>query len=71
MLNVDGRITEAFDPRRAGFSLGLPASFADLSIPVADLLAGYQIERHIRRERDERTNLLKKEVTLSPEVVQL
>ena len=32
-----------------------------------DLLSAYQIERHIRRERDERPNRLKKEVTLSPE----
>ncbi len=71
MLLTDGRITAAFDPRRAGFALGLPASLADLSAAVTDLLAGYQIERHIRRERDERTNRLKKEVTLSPEFVQL
>ena len=71
MLSADGRITEAFDPRRAGFTLGLPPQFVDLSPSVADLLAEYQIERHIRRERDERTNRLKKEVTLSPEFVQL
>jgi type III restriction enzyme len=32
-----------------------------------DLLAGYQIERHIRRDKDEGMNRLKKEVTLSPE----
>lgn len=32
-----------------------------------DLLAGYQIERHIRRDRDEGVNRLKKEVTLTPE----
>ena len=34
---------------------------------MIDLLSSYQIERHIRRERDEGTNRLKKEVTLSPE----
>jgi len=32
-----------------------------------DLLASYQIERHIRKERDEGVNRLKKEVVLSPE----
>ena len=32
-----------------------------------DLLASYQIERHIRKEKDEGTNRLKKEVALSPE----
>ena len=34
---------------------------------VVDLLSSYQIERHIRKERDEGVNRLKKEVTLSPE----
>ena len=34
---------------------------------MIDLLSSYQIERHIRRERDEGPNRLKKEVTLSPE----
>jgi len=34
---------------------------------VVDLLSSYQIERHIRKERDEGVNHLKKEVTLSPE----
>ena len=32
---------------------------------MVDLLASYQIERHIRKERDERKNRLKKEVTLT------
>ena len=39
----------------------------NLAPAVVDLLASYQIERHIRKERDEGTNRLKKEVTLSPE----
>ena len=34
---------------------------------VIDVLSSYQIERHIRRERDDGPNRLKKDVTLSPE----
>ena len=39
----------------------------DLGPAVIDLLASYQIERHIRNDKDEGPNRLKKEVTLSPE----
>ena len=67
MLDPDGRIQPAFDPKRKNFTLELPEAHLDLAPAVVDLLAAYQIERHIRRERDEGTNRLKKEVTLSPE----
>lgn len=67
MLDGDGRIQAAFDPKRTGFALSLPPEHTDLVPAVIDLLSSYQIERHIRRERDERTNHLKKEVQLSPE----
>jgi type III restriction enzyme len=67
MLNADGRIQAAFDPKRKDFTLNLPEAQRDLAPAVVDLLAAYQIERHIRRDRDEGTNRLKKEVTLSLE----
>ena len=67
MLDADGRIQAAFDPKRKGFKLDLPEAHRDLAPAVIDLLSAYQIERHIRRDRDERTNRLKKEVILSPE----
>lgn len=67
MLDADGRIQPAFDPKRADFKLDLPEVHRDLAPAVVDLLAAYQIERHIRRDRDEGVNRLKKEVTLSPE----
>ena len=38
---------------------------------MVDLLASYQIERHIRKDKDEGPNRLKKEVTLSPEFTAL
>jgi type III restriction enzyme len=67
MLDSDGRIQAAFDPKRADFKLELPESQRDITPAVVDLLASYQIERHIRKARDERINRLKKEVTLTPE----
>ena len=67
MLDAEGRIQPAFDPKRPDFKLELPEAQRELAPAVVDLLSAYQIERHIRRERDERPNRLKKEVTLSPE----
>ena len=67
MLDADGRIQAAFDPKRKDFKLELPKEHHELVPAVIDLLAAYQIERHIRKDQDERVNRLKKEVTLSPE----
>lgn len=44
-----------------------PDAVKDIAPAVIDLLSSYQIERHIRRERDDGANRLKKEVLLSPE----
>jgi type III restriction enzyme len=67
MLDGDGRIQAAFDPKKPGFKIDLPEGQADLAPAVIDLLASYQIERLIRRDKDEGPNRLKKEVQLSPE----
>jgi len=67
ILDAAGRIQPAFDPKRKDFKLELPATHSDLAPAIIDVLAAYQIERHIRRERDDGPNKLKKEVTLSPE----
>lgn len=67
MLDADGRIQPGFDPKRKDFKLELPEAQRDLVPAVVDLLAAYQIERHVRRDRDEGVNRLKKEVMLTPE----
>ena len=67
MLGADGRIGAAFDPKKPSFTLTLPAGLEDLKAAVIDVLASHQIERHVRRERDERTNKLRKEVIATPE----
>jgi type III restriction enzyme len=67
MLAADGRIQPAFDPKRKDFRIDLPEAYRDLAPAVVQLLSSYQIERHIRRDRDEGVNRLRKEVLLSPE----
>lgn len=71
ILDAEGRIQPAFDPKRKDFKLELPDAHRDLAPVVIDLLSSYQIERHIRRGRDDGPNRLKKEVTLSPEFLAL
>jgi len=67
MLDTEGRIQPAFDPKRPDFKIELPEPHRDLAPAVIDLLASYQIERHIRKDKDEGPNRLRKEVQLSPE----
>ncbi len=67
MLDREGRLQPAFDPKAKGFKLQLPDGLRPLTTAVVDLLSSYQIERHIRRERDDGPNRLKKELVLSPE----
>ena len=67
LLDGEGRIQPAFAPKSAGFKLELPATYADLSPAVIDLLSSYQIERHIRKAKDEGPNRQNKQVALTPE----
>ncbi len=67
LLDPDGRIQPAFDPKQPGFSVVLSPEHQELAPAVIDLLSAYQIERHIRRASDERPNRLRRAVTLTPE----
>lgn len=67
MLDSEGRIQSAFDPQKPRFKIDLPEGYGDLAPAVIDLLTSYQIERHIRKDKDEGLNRLRKEVQLSPE----
>jgi type III restriction enzyme len=71
MLEGDGRIGRSFDPRAKGFSLRFPEELTPLQPAVVDLLSSFRIEKHVRRERDEGVNHLKKEITLGPEFREL
>lgn len=67
MLAADGKIQPKFDPKKDGFTLNLPEPHKALESQVIDLLSNYQIERHVRDNRKEGPNKLKKAVQLSPE----
>ena len=67
MLDAAGRIQPTFDPKRPDFKLELPEDHRDITAAVVDLLAAHQIERHIRKDKDEGVNRLRKEVTFSAE----
>ena len=67
MLDTDGRIQPSFDPKRKDFKLDLPAELQNLIPSVTDLLASYQMERHIRKEKDIRVSRLIKDLNLDPE----
>jgi type III restriction enzyme len=62
ILEADGRITAAFDPKKAGFTLIMPAGLEDLAAAVIDVLSGHQIQRHIRRDKDEGLNKANKQI---------
>jgi type III restriction enzyme len=67
ILDDLGRIQPMFDPTAPGFELEMPRGYEDLGPAVTDLLASYQLERHVKRARDERKNHLKKAVVLDLE----
>jgi restriction endonuclease len=63
-ISFEENIAVVLDSRRI-FLKSL--AYRDLTAAVIDLLAAYQIERHIRKDKDEGVNRLKKEIALSPE----
>lgn len=71
MLEPDGRIGRAFDPTAKDFALELPPDLRDLAPSVVDLLASHRLERYVRRERDEVTAQLKKQVELGQDFKEL
>jgi len=71
ILDTEGRIQPTFDPKRKDFKLDLPEALTELAPAIIDVLASYQIERHIRKDKDEGVNRLKKSVALSPEFTAL
>jgi type III restriction enzyme len=67
MLAADGKIQPKFDPKKDGFTLNLPEPHKALESQIIDVLSNYQLERHIRDNRKEGLNKLKKAVELSPD----
>jgi type III restriction enzyme len=70
-LAADGKLQPSFEPTKTGFSLQLPDAYKDHESAVIDVLTSYQMERHVQRERDERKNVLRKEIIATPEFQEL
>lgn len=70
-IDAEGKILPPFDPNRPGFVLTLPKGMEDLVAQVTDVLASYRMDRHIRKDKEEKANPLKKEVLLTPEFEEL
>ncbi len=64
ILNADGKILPAFDPKAPGFDLGLPPEHADLRANVIEVLQSYQLERHIKKDEDGKRLVFKKGIEL-------
>lgn len=64
MLNTDGKILPAFDPKAPGFDLGLPPEHADLRANIIEVMQDYQLERHIKKDEDGKKLVFKKGIEL-------
>uniref|UniRef100_E6QNL9 Type III restriction enzyme, res subunit n=1 Tax=mine drainage metagenome TaxID=410659 RepID=E6QNL9_9ZZZZ len=70
LLDHDGRILPAFDPKRQGFRIVVPPALESegiTSADVIDLLSKYRMERHVQKDKDERPNPFNKQVLLNPD----
>lgn len=65
-ITEQGKILPAFDPKTPGFDLGLAPEHAELKSDIVDVLQSYQLDRHIKKDQDERPLRFKKEVSLDP-----
>lgn len=63
-LDVKGKITSSFNPKKEGFSLNLGPEFMDLEQDIISILETYQLERHIKRDEDPKALILKKRIEL-------
>lgn len=71
LLDIDGRIQPTFAPKSLDFEMTLPIGLEGLVPSVIDLLSAHQIERHIRKEKNEGKNKFKKEVAISADFKKL
>lgn len=71
IVDNTGRISSTFDPKKPGFELPLPEPYKELKDEVLDVLASYQLERHIKRDEVPKKLVFKKAVALDEEFQEL
>jgi type III restriction enzyme len=63
-INKEGKILPAFNPKAPGFVFAVPDEFQDVQNEIMDVMASYQIDRHIKKDEDERPLRINKQVFL-------
>ena len=71
ILESTGRISSSFDPKNPGFELALPEVYRELKDDVLEVLASYQLERHIKRDEVPKKLVFKKAVALDADFQEL
>jgi type III restriction enzyme len=71
IVDNSGRISSSFDPKKPGLEFDLPEPYQELKDEVLDVLATYQLERHIKRDEVPKKLVFKKAVALDTEFQEL
>jgi type III restriction enzyme len=71
VVDAAGHISSTFDPKAPDFNLVLPEPYQELKAEVLDVLASYQLERHIKRDEVPKKLVFKKAVALDAEFQEL
>jgi type III restriction enzyme len=71
IVDNTGRISSTFDPKAPGFNLVLPEPYQELKAEVLDVLASYQLERHVKRDEAPKKLAFKKAVALDADFQEL
>ena len=71
VVDGNGRINGTFDPKKPGFELPLPEAYKELHGDVLEVLASYQLERHIKRDEVPKKLVFKKAVALDEDFQEL
>jgi type III restriction enzyme len=71
VVDGNGRISSTFDPKKPGFELPLPEAYKELHGDVLEVLASYQLERHIKRDEVPKKLVFKKAVALDEDFQEL
>ena len=63
-IDSDGKILPAFNPQAPGFVFAVPEEFVDVESEIMEVMTSYQLDRHIRKDEDERPLKINKQVFL-------
>lgn len=65
-IDKDGRIQNSFQPEKDTFNLNLPEELKEQESNIVSILQSYQIERHIKKDKEPKSLKLNKQIYLDP-----